>query len=43
MACSEESWLIGGSTPKASAVSITMFFGGPPWPLLLTSGMKSRG
>ena len=43
MACSGVSLEIGGSTPKASAVSMTMFFGWPPCPLFTTLGMKSSG
>jgi hypothetical protein len=34
---------IGGNTPKASAVSITMFFGWPARPLVDAFGMKSIG
>ena len=34
---------IGGITPKASAVSMTMFFGWPPLPVALAFGMKCSG
>ena len=43
MACEASSLAIGGSTPKASQVSRTMFFGWPARPVAEALGMKSSG
>ena len=43
MASAPVSLAIGGSTPKASQVSITMFLGMPARPVSEAFGMKSSG
>ncbi len=43
MACAGVSFAIGGSTPKASAVSITMFFGCAARPVFEAFGMNGSG
>jgi len=43
MAPADDKRAMGGSTPKASAVSMTMFFGWPPCPAVTALPMNLIG